>query len=117
MAEGKTLYHVQWGTDSGDVWADNETDAWADFCAGCDLARRAPNLYARVIAPVTEDEPVAVHAEGQSPVHDLSADDAKDHIGRMRSSEKLGHVVDFDSRVTVREAAVARLSELQGEAT
>lgn len=50
-----------------------------------------------------------------SEVADVNADEAKDVISRMRSTDKLQHIADNDKRKTVKEAAEARLTELKGE--
>jgi hypothetical protein len=53
----------------------------------------------------------AVEAD-DSPVSDTNADEAIEAIGRMRSADKLKHVIDNDKRVSVKEAARKRLDEL-----
>jgi hypothetical protein len=47
-----------------------------------------------------------------SPLSDSNADEAIDQIGRMRSRDKLQHVVDNDTRVSVQNAARERLKVL-----
>lgn len=47
-----------------------------------------------------------------SEVANLNAGDATDKISRMQSQEKLQHIVDTDTRKTVKEAATKRLEEL-----
>jgi hypothetical protein len=55
------------------------------------------------------------HKGGVSPVADMPVPDAIDHIGRMRSKDKLQDAIDCDSRVTVQKAAQARLDSLSNE--
>lgn len=57
-------------------------------------------------------EPVDVE-EADSPVSDKTADEAIEAIGRMRSQDRLQAIADGDERVTVKDAAKARLAELQ----
>lgn len=47
-----------------------------------------------------------------SPVSDSNADEAIEQIGRMRSRDKLQHIVDNDGRVSVKKAAQERLESL-----
>lgn len=47
-----------------------------------------------------------------SEVANLNVGDATDKISRMQSQEKLQHIVDTDTRKTVKEAATKRLEEL-----
>lgn len=49
---------------------------------------------------------------GEDPVGDMSADEAKDKISRMMSTDKLEQIVVNDKRVSVQKAAQARLDEL-----
>lgn len=65
-------------------------------------------------APNASSSPVSGSDTEDSPVGDQTAEEAKDHISRMRSSEKLQDVIDNDPRVTVVEAARKRLDELSG---
>lgn len=48
----------------------------------------------------------------ESPVSDTNADEAIESIGRMRSKDRLQHVIDNDKRSTVKEAAQKRLEAL-----
>jgi hypothetical protein len=47
-----------------------------------------------------------------SPVADMTASDAIDHIGRMTSTDKLLAINEHDTRKTVKDAAAARLAAL-----
>lgn len=51
-------------------------------------------------------------ADETSPIADLNADEAVEAVGRMRSRDKLQHVIDNDTRVSVQNAAKQRLSQL-----
>lgn len=51
--------------------------------------------------------------EETSEVSDMNADEAKDAISRMRSTDKLQHIAENDKRKTVQEAAQKRLDELK----
>jgi hypothetical protein len=51
----------------------------------------------------------------QSDVADMNADEAKDSISRMRSKEKLQNICETDKRKSVKEAAEARIKEIDGE--
>lgn len=102
-------YQVAWGDETKVVTAETENDAWAKFAESSELATRHPKLHEREIVELEDvvlAEPVA------SPVANLTADEAKDHISRMRSVEKLEEIIASDSRVTVVEAAHKRLAEL-----
>lgn len=106
-------YEVTWGEESSVVAAPNEKDAWSKFVEGHDLAAKHPELHERVIEVVEEAEVVEdEESTEQSPVVDQTADEARDHISRMRSAEKLQEIIDTDQRVTVQEAARKRLAEL-----
>lgn len=48
----------------------------------------------------------------ESPLSDTNADEAIEAVGRMRSRDRLQHVVDNDKRATVKAAAQKRLDEL-----
>lgn len=50
--------------------------------------------------------------EGDSPVSDSNADEAIEAIGRMRSRDRLQHIVANDKRVSVQKAAQERLDSL-----
>lgn len=107
-------YKVTWGEKEEIVYAPNETDAWAKFAEGCDLATRSPKLFRRVIELLEDGSPKEANedAKASSPVADSSADEAIDHIRRMRSAEKLQQIADADERVTVAQAAKDRLTEI-----
>ena len=55
---------------------------------------------------------VDADADDTDPVESMSATDAVDAIGRMRSKEKLQQVIDNDTRASVKDAAKARLAAL-----
>lgn len=71
---------------------------------------KAPPQAAETAA---SESPPEQEAE-QSPLADDSAVEAIDKISRMRSTEKLEEILASDERVTVQEAALRRLEELQG---
>lgn len=50
--------------------------------------------------------------EEESPVSNENADEAIDAISRMRSLDKLQHIIDTDPRKTVQEAAFKRLEAI-----
>lgn len=50
--------------------------------------------------------------EEESPVSQSNADEAIASIATMRSKDKLQHIIDNDTRVTVKEAAKKRLAAL-----
>lgn len=50
--------------------------------------------------------------EAESPVSDTNADEAIEAVGKMRSRDRLQHVINNDPRVTVKEAAKRRLAAL-----
>lgn len=54
----------------------------------------------------------ATEQEGDDPVADLTAEEAKDKISRMTSTDKLEAIVVNDKRVTVQKAAQERLEAL-----
>lgn len=121
----KKRYLVKWGEVEREVVAVHEDDAWSQFVGNKTDADewRHPNLHKRIITelgPAEEADKPAAKREadadetGVSPVADLSADDARDHIGRMRSPELLQDVIDYDQRVTVQNAATKRLEEIGG---
>lgn len=62
--------------------------------------------------PQQPTQPEGQSEAGESPVKEDSAADAIDAISRMTSREKLEAIVAHDSRVTVQNAAKARLSNL-----
>lgn len=51
----------------------------------------------------------------KSPVANMHADEAIEHISNMRSHERLRDIVQADLRVTVRQAAQKKLDELTAE--
>lgn len=81
--------------------------------------KRRDALVAGLGAPEADDEaqspaggqPGGAEAE-ESPVSDTNADEAVEAVGRMRSREKLQHVIDNDKRASVKAAAQQRLTEL-----
>lgn len=109
-------YQVTWGSVAAVVIAADETEAWANFCQKHDLASRQPKLFEREIVEIDADqaEAVAASAPATSPVAGQNADEAIDHINRMRSADKLQEIIDADTRVTVTEAARRRLTEIGG---
>jgi hypothetical protein len=50
--------------------------------------------------------------DDDSPVSDTNADEAIEQVGRMRSKDRLQHVIDNDKRSTVQDAARKRLEAL-----
>lgn len=42
-------YKISWGSDVRVVWAENETDAWAEFVRATPAAQVNPKLYKREI--------------------------------------------------------------------
>lgn len=71
------------------------------------LTPEAPAVSEPAVAPTAE------HQKEKSEVADMLADEAKDHISRMRSPEKLEHIRATDSRKSVQEAATNRLHDLE----
>lgn len=57
-------YQVTWGDVSKVVEAENDSDAWAKFADGCDLAQRHPDLHRRLISEVVA-KPVAKPVEAK----------------------------------------------------
>ncbi len=105
---------VTWGEEKACVYAEDANEAWALFVKGNEVCTKHPNLYPRTIKEVTE-QPVAASSDvAVSPVADMKVDEAKDHIGRMRSPEKLQEIIDADKRSSVVDAARNRLTELGG---
>lgn len=102
-------YCVKWGVEEDTVYAESETDAWAQFCDGHDNARRSPRAFDRTIAEVVAKPE---ESTDESPRAGLSAEGAKDRISRMRSAEKLQEIINSDTRVSVVEAAKSRLAEI-----
>lgn len=65
--------------------------------------------------PAPKQRKAAAQAEepgADDPVADVTATEAIDKIGRMRSKEQLQTIVDTDQRATVKAAAEKRLGEL-----
>ena len=108
-------YQVTWGDESATVDADNESDAWAEFCKSNTLAQQHPKAFERDVVEIDEVEPAEEVVV--SPVFDQNAIDARDSISRMTSVEKLQAIVDTDPRITVVEAAKHRLESLHGDNT
>jgi hypothetical protein len=81
------------------------------------LPERMPDDPAALLP---DEEPGTVTEEGEaedeggeeSPLSDSNATDAIEQISRMRSQEKLQHVIDNDPRSTVKDAARKRLADL-----
>jgi hypothetical protein len=111
-------YKVTWGDLEGVVQAVDEHDAWARFCDGHIECQRHPKAFPRCVTPL--DPKVKKATAGQSedeeegsPVCDIPAHEAIEKIKRMRTIDKLHHIADTDARITVAEAAKARLEELE----
>lgn len=84
-----------------------------------DLPDDHANRWLRRNAAVkAEDEPKAkadAHAD-DSPLSDENQTDALEMIGRMRSKDRLAHIISNDKRPAVQKAAQGRLDELNKEA-
>jgi hypothetical protein len=60
----------------------------------------------------SQGQPAGDEDDDDSPLSDSNVDEAIESISRMRSRERLQHVVDNDSRVSVKNAARKRLESL-----
>lgn len=85
-------------------------EQWACACedAGirAEVEKQQPELFARICGTRQST------AADNSPVSDSNAADAINQIGKMRSRDRLQHIIDNDQRVTVQDAAKRRLAEI-----
>lgn len=100
-SDGDPLPHDEW----------MKQQAKADAAA---LKRKEQERDSRVKArrASAEGEGDAAGEGEESPVSDTNAAEAIDSVNRMRSRDKLQHVIDNDPRATVRAAAEKRLGDL-----
>jgi hypothetical protein len=126
----KRRYSVTWGAETREVEAVHEDDAWSQFIGGNEnsIVYKNPNLYERIVkdlGPVNPEDESAEEVEDEggsdagtqttaTAVSSLNAPEAKDHISRMRSADALQKIIDNDERVTVKDAARQRLTEIGG---
>jgi hypothetical protein len=83
-----------------------------------EVAEDHGNRWLRRNAAVIADEPhksKAAESADESPLSDENVTDAIDLISRMKSKERLQHIVATDKRVSVQKAAQARLEALSKE--
>lgn len=64
-------------------------------------------------ASATRETDADEEDDDRSPLAELSADEAIEKIGRMRSTERLQETIDTDTRVSVQRAAQERLTAIQ----